>query len=174
MLTGKDDRELAVHLGRQLAFLQPGNFLAAVKSRTEVKIYLAAALKLTYPDTQIGSGADVILALVRTMEKRMPQQQRSLLTQIVGDLVRRQGTLDFEAIYSDYVKGLELTSLRAGLLVCGSLPVALDIIRTEDVTFSGLPLKERMEELVRFTVSEEHFDLRRAVGVEEGTLLQSP
>jgi len=81
--------------------------------------------------------------------------------------------MDFEAIYGDFVKGLELTSLRAGLLVCGSLPVALEIIRAEDVSFSGLSLKERMEELVRFTVSEEHFTLRRAVGAEEGTLQSS-
>ncbi|MBP7125494.1 tetratricopeptide repeat protein [Myxococcota bacterium] len=173
MLTGKEERELAFHLGRQLAFLQPGNFLAAVKSRTEVKVYLAAALKLAYPDMQIGAGAEVILALVRTMEKRMPQQQRSQMSQIVGELVRRQGAMDFEAIYGDFVKGLELTSLRAGLLVCGSLPVALEIIRAEDVSFSGLSLKERMEELVRFTVSEEHFTLRRAVGAEEGTLQSS-
>ncbi|HOU52746.1 MAG TPA: tetratricopeptide repeat protein [Myxococcota bacterium] len=173
MLTGKEERELAFLLGRQLAFLQPGNFLAAVKSRTEVKVYLAAALKLTYPDMQIGAGAEVILTLVRTMERRMPQQQRSALTQTVTELVRRQGTMDFEAIYSDFVKGLELTSLRAGMLVCGSLPVAMDILRTEDVSFSGLALKERMEELVRFTVSEEHFALRRAVGAEEGTLQSS-
>mgnify|MGYP000860176330 CR=1 FL=1 len=165
MLTGHDEREVAFYIGRQLSFLHPMHFLAAVKNLTELKIFLAAALKFSRPDTQIGAGADIVLQLVRLIERRMPQQQKNQLAKLVEEMMSRDPSMDFGRMFEEYFRGLEATALRAGVLVSGNVQTVLNILRSEEVSFSGMSQKDRLDEIIRFTLSEDHFVLRRALGV---------
>lgn len=165
MLTGHDEREIAFFIGRQLSYLNPMHFLASVKNMTELKVFLAAVLKFCRPDTQLGAGADVVLHLVRLIERRMPQQQKNQLAKLVDELYVRFPAMDFQKMFEEFFQSMELTSLRAGTLVSGSAPAVLGILQAEDISFSGMPQRARLEEVVRFAVSEDHFVLRRALGL---------
>lgn len=165
MLTGHDEREVAFYIGRQLSYLHPMHFLAAVKNLTELKIFLAAALKFCKPETQISTGADIVLQLVRMIDRRMPQQQKNQLAKLVDEMSSRYPAMDFGQMYEEFFRGLEATALRSGVLVSGNVQTVLNILRTEDASFSGMAQRDRMEEVVRFTLSEDHFILRRALGV---------
>ena len=165
MLTGHDEREVAFFIGRQLAYLNPMHFLAAVKNMTELKVFLAAVLKFCRPDTQLGAGADVVIHLVRLIERRMPQQQKNQMATLVEELASRYPAMDFHKMFEEFFQSIELSSLRAGALVSGSVPTVLGILQAEDVSFSGMPQRARLEEVVRFAVSEDHFVLRRALGL---------
>ncbi len=165
MLTGREEREIAFLVGRQLSYLHPRHFLAAVKNLTELKVFLVAALKFARPETQVATGAEVVSELVRLIERRMPQAQKSQLTRLMADLEAREPDMDFGRMFDEYFAAIERTALRAGVLVCGNLDVAMTIVGAEEVSFSGLPKKERLEEVVRFGVSDDHFVLRRALGI---------
>lgn len=165
MLTGHDEREIGFLIGRQLAYMNPMYFLAAVKNISELKAFLGAAIKFCRPDTQLGAGADIVLHYVRQIERRMPQQQKNQLMSLIDELFTTYPTGDFGTIFEDFFQLIELTSLRAGMLISGSVPTVLGILQVEDLSFSGMPQKERLEEVVRFAVSENHFVLRRALGV---------
>ena len=84
---------------------------------------------------------------------------------LIDELFTTYPTGDFGTIFEDFFQLIELTSLRAGMLISGSVPTVLGILQVEDLSFSGMPQKERLEEVVRFAVSENHFVLRRALGV---------
>lgn len=165
MLTGHDEREVAFFIGRQLSYLHPMHFLAAVKNMTELKVFLAAVMKFCRPETQLGAGADVVIHLVRLIERRMPQQQKNQLKTLVDDLATKNPAMDFHKMFEEFFQSIERSSLRAGTLVSGSVPTVLGILQAEDVSFSGMPQRMRMEEIVRFAVSEDHFVLRRALGL---------
>jgi tetratricopeptide (TPR) repeat protein len=170
MLTGHEEREVAFLIGRQLAYLHPMHFLASVKNLTELKVFLAAVLKFCRPQTQITTGAEVVTELVKLIERRMPQQQKNQLGKLVDDLAGRKPDLDFGKIFEEQFQSMERTALRAGLLVAGNVGTAFDILKVEETSFSGMSQRDRMEEVVRFAVSEDHFVLRRALGVAvEGT-----
>jgi hypothetical protein len=141
------------------------HFLASVKNMTELKVLLAGVLKFCKPETPLGGGADVVLELVRLIERRMPQQQKNQLGKLLGDLVQREAALDFGGLIEHFFVAMERSALRAGTLVAGSAPASLAVLKAEDMGFSGLSQRERMEEVVRFAISDDHFVLRRALGV---------
>ena len=165
MLTGHDEREVAFYIGRQLSYLHPMHFLATVKNLTELKIFLAAALKFCKSDTQITTGADVVLQLVRVIDRRMPQQLKNQLAKLIDEMATRYPAMDFDQMYEEFFRGIEATALRSGMLVSGNVQTVINILRTEDASFSGMAQKDRIDEVVRFTLSEDHFILRRALGL---------
>ena len=165
MLTGHSEREVAFLVGRQLSYLHPMHFLASVKGRTELKVFMAAVMKFCNPETQVSTGADVVTELVRLIDKRMPQQQKNQMAKLVGDLTARNPDMEVGTLFDTFFVSMERTALRAGTLICGNLDTALDILRTEEAGFSGMNQKERMEEVIRFGISEDHFVLRRALGI---------
>ncbi len=165
MLTGREEREIAFLVGRQLSYLHPRHFLAAVTSLTDLKVFMAAALKFAKPETVVTTGAQVVGDLVRLIERRMPQAQKNQLSRLMADLEASEPDMDFGRMFEEYFAAIERTAIRAGVLVCGNLDVAMTIIGAEDLSFSGLPKKERLGEVIRFGVSEDHFVLRRALGI---------
>jgi hypothetical protein len=170
MLTGHEEREVAFLLGRQLTYLHPMHFLTAVKNLTELKVFMAAVLKFCRPDTRITAGAEIVAELVKLIERRMPQQQKNQLAKLIDELAAKNPGLDFGPMFADFFQSIERTSLRAGTLVSGNVDTIIHVLKGEDVSFSGLTPKERIEEVIRFSVSEDHFILRRALGVAvEGT-----
>ncbi|MBM4397969.1 MAG: tetratricopeptide repeat protein [Deltaproteobacteria bacterium] len=170
MLTGHEEREAAFLIGRQLTFLHPMHFLAAVKNRSELMVFIAAVLKFCKPDTPITTGAEFISEVVRLIERRMPQQQKNHLAKLVEDLAARYPGMDFQSMFEDFFRSVERTALRAGTLVSGNVDIVLTHLKSEEVSFSGMPQRDRLEEVVRFAVSDDHFVLRRALGIAiEGT-----
>jgi len=88
----------------------------------------------------------------------------------VDDLYARYADVEVGEMFRQFFRAMEKTALRTGLLVCGSVDVAMDIVRAEEAGFSDMAVKEREEELAWFAVSDDHFALRRIIGavVESG------
>lgn len=66
-----------------------------------------------------------------------------------------------------WLKGVDLTCDRAGLLLCGDFEMACACIREGDkaMAVSKLTNDERIEELTRFAMSDEYFQLRLNLGL---------
>ncbi|MGZ3456199.1 MAG: tetratricopeptide repeat protein, partial [Polyangiales bacterium] len=64
-----------------------------------------------------------------------------------------------------WMRGSELTALRAGLLLCGDLSIAAKIVRQEAVVPGDPTPNEKVKELVRFAVSDDYHVLRASLGI---------
>jgi hypothetical protein len=59
----------------------------------------------------------------------------------------------------------DLSSMRAGLLLCGDVEPARQSILMDGAAASDIPAQEKIAELYRFAVSDLYSDLRGAIGV---------
>ncbi len=66
---------------------------------------------------------------------------------------------------SRWLEGLDHTASRVGFLVCNDLAFAAQAIRNEALPISRLSVADRIQELVLFSISDEYFALRRALGL---------
>jgi tetratricopeptide (TPR) repeat protein len=165
MFTEQDEREMAFLLGSQVMFLHPMHFLASVNDLTTLKLLMAASLKFARPETEITAAVDVIRDIVKRIDRKMPQRQKQQLAKLISDLVAREPDADFGRILGLFFTGMERTALRAGVLMCGDTNIALRGLSAHEGLFPNLNQRERVEEVVRFSLSDDHFILRKALGV---------
>ena len=59
----------------------------------------------------------------------------------------------------------DLSSMRAGLLLCGDVGPARKTILAEPQSTADLPPREKIAELYKFATSDMYSDLRSAIGV---------
>jgi hypothetical protein len=59
-----------------------------------------------------------------------------------------------------------LTAARVGFLLSSDLTAAARMISTETASTSPLPPKERLRDLLAYSVSEEYFAARKFLGLE--------
>ena len=62
----------------------------------------------------------------------------------------------------------DLTSNRVGLLLCGDLETATRLIQSEQGAIGKLGAQERSEDLYLWSISEDYFGLRKALGLTIG------
>ena len=68
-----------------------------------------------------------------------------------------------------WVQCVEITSARSGLLLCGDLDIAKKIIAAEPQQPGDLTPQEKLKELILFTISDQYFALRAALGIAIGS-----
>jgi hypothetical protein len=66
---------------------------------------------------------------------------------------------------SRWLEGLDHSANRLGLVICNDLAAAAQAIRNETSPLSKVAVPERIQELVLFSISDEYFSLRQALGV---------
>jgi hypothetical protein len=63
---------------------------------------------------------------------------------------------------------VDLTSHRAGFVVANDLALAARYIQMEPAVVGGLTAKDKIKELVLYSISEEYFELREHLGLTIG------
>jgi hypothetical protein len=85
------------------------------------------------------------------------------------DALRRLGKRFVEAgartDIKRWLQAVELTACRAGFLVCNDLETAARMVTQLPAAAIDVPPKEKVKELVLFSVSEEYFRLREHLGI---------
>jgi hypothetical protein len=164
LLSGWSVPELMFVFGKHLT-LQHGehSVRGQFPSVTELEVLLAAAVRIASPSSPAPARhADAVnrahSALLR--ELRPDEQQR------LGLVVASLAALGTSSNVTRWVQCSELTAIRAGLLLSGDLSVAAKILRQETVVPGDLSPTEKVRDLVRFTVSDAYFQLRRALGID--------
>ena len=77
--------------------------------------------------------------------------------------------LDQPTAGSVMVAGVDLTADRAGLLMSDDLSTAVEVIRAADPASSSVTPEDRVEEIYKYSVSEQYFAARKALGVAIGS-----
>ena len=67
---------------------------------------------------------------------------------------------------SAWLRAVELSCDRAGLLLCSDYATAVTCIAREDIHLSKLTVDERVAELTKFAMSDEYSILRGKLGIK--------
>ncbi|HEY2509746.1 MAG TPA: protein kinase [Polyangiaceae bacterium] len=153
---------MAFVAGRHLTYFRPGYYVRhLVPTGTGLKAWLFAAIKMSVPQFPVAPDLQGQVAeAMAAMKPDFQGAEKERLASLVSKLLQAGGALDLKT----WVAAIDLTADRAGFLLAHDLPVSTEVMRaTEDG--ASIPVKERMKELVLFSVSEEYFALRDKLGI---------
>jgi hypothetical protein len=160
LMTGFRDTEIAYCVASTMALLRPAWYLRlALPTVDELEAALVAAVGLVRDDfAGRPELAPMVEAFSSEMQKRVTPQAREVL----GDLCRR---LSERPSLSGWRDAVDAAARRAGLLVCGELEAAARMVSTEPVQPDGPRPRDKVQDLVAFSVSPAYFAARRNLGV---------
>jgi len=95
------------------------------------------------------------------LQRNLPPREVEQLTELV-ERMNAEPALHWDV--DRYLKGMDLTADRAGLIFANDLEKSLAIIRNDAPASAAPSVGERATELIRFAYSEEYFQIRRLIG----------
>ena len=166
VLTGFSPQELTFIVGKHLAMYRGEHYIKTLfPTVTELTVLLFAGIKLVAPDTAVPADIDKqIMATAQTLRGFMQPVQLEGLRMVVKKFLAEGAKANIKR----WVQCVEITSARAGLLLCGDLEIAKKIIAAEPQQPGDLPPQEKLKELILFSISDQYFALRQALGIAIG------
>ncbi|HVR02196.1 MAG TPA: hypothetical protein VMT47_08695 [Polyangia bacterium] len=158
------EAELVFEMGKRMAFLRPERFVrSAVPSAPALDVALRAALALA--GTPIGSGAHngEVERLASDFGRLVPKAVAEQLGAVGRKLVAALGdTIDIPA----WMAAADLTAARVGFALTNDLASAARVISTEPLGGSTVSPKDRLKDLLAYSVSEDYFAVRKFLGLD--------
>jgi tetratricopeptide (TPR) repeat protein len=159
--------ELVFEMAKRMAFLRPERFVrAAVPSVPALDIALRAALAL--------GGSPLLGGAVGDVERLAGDLRRVVSKPVVDQLAvvgkhfmaAKGAAVDVAVDVQSWMGAVDLTSARVGFSLTGDLAAAARVISTEPTAFSPVAPRQRLKDLLAFSVSEEYFAVRKFLGLE--------
>jgi hypothetical protein len=163
LLQGRSDKELAFPIARYMTLLRPEHYLRlTIPTNTELGIAFLAAIKLVQPNFPVPANqaptVDQYLSYMRTTVQPAWHEQLAL---VVHQFIQKKGSIDL----ARWSTAVDLTAHRAGFIVANDLSLSARFIQQEPPTVGGLSTKDKIKELVLYSISEEYFELREHLGL---------
>jgi hypothetical protein len=156
--------EVVFEMGKRMAFLRPERFVrTAVPSAAALDIALRAALALDGTSTGSGPHGGEVAALTAELRRLVPKPITDQLAAVGRKLVTERGdSIDVQA----WMGAADLTAARVGFVLTNDLASAARVISTEAAATSPLSAKQRLTDLLAYSVSEDYFAARKFLGLE--------
>jgi tetratricopeptide (TPR) repeat protein len=166
VLSGRNVGELAFLAAHHLTYTRSGwRMISLLGSLEEIRAVLVAGMAVVRPDlpalTAVGPRAQ---ELAQVLSERMDGPSRDSVARAVDTIMAAGGTLDVLG----WLRSVEETACRAGLLACGDVTVATNVLAVSGTAPGGLSAAERARSLLPFSVSQRHSALRHWLGVAIG------
>jgi tetratricopeptide (TPR) repeat protein len=157
VLSGPTVKELAYLVGRHLTYYRPEyHALVYYPTREELTRLLFAAVQVSMPKGASGHDDPSVAALRARIARHSSAEDRNALDHAVRRLDARGG----RASIGSWMRGVELTAARAGLLLCGDLGVAATLARFEPDPLASVTIDVQRGNLISFCASRAHASLR--------------
>jgi tetratricopeptide (TPR) repeat protein len=156
------NQSLAFVAGRHMTYFRPGYYVRhLVPTGTGLKAWLFAAIKLCVPQFPVAPDLQgQVTEAMGSMQQDFQGVQKEILTSMVSKLLQSGGAIDLKK----WVAAIDLTADRAGFLLAHDLATAAEVMRaTEDA--ASVAAKERVKEVVLFSIGEDYFELRQKLQV---------
>jgi tetratricopeptide (TPR) repeat protein len=169
---GLTQQELAFIAGRHLAYFRPEHYaLVFFPTVIDLSTLFLATIKITLPEVPVPTSLSERVGKMRKeLARHVGDDERARLTDAVKALEARGGRVDLAA----WVRSVELSAGRAGLVLCGDLGVAMKRIRSEARAVGELSAEDRRNDLLAFSASSELAALREKLGVAARPSLNPP
>lgn len=157
---GDDLRPLAFALGRTMVelYLPHYMFVCADRSVPNLKAVLRACRVMARIDVGTPPDVEVLARELRALlPSRYPDQLRELFERIEA--------AGYPLDVGQWARGVEISAHRIGLILADDLGVAAQHIGREREGFSFLTSRDMVQELVRFSISEDYFAVRKSLGL---------
>ena len=159
---GLKGKRLRFTLGKALAYLHPQHLVATVLPAQSLQAALEAAyLLLTGNEEEAYHAPETVQDWFRALGRAMPQGDRAALRPN-AELLFRTGSRPDVAAWQAQV---ELTANHAGLLLCNDIEVAIECLEREPRPLSGLSVKDKTKDLVRYALAPRYHVLRQTLGI---------
>lgn len=159
--SGKTVQQLAFLAGRHLTYYRPEHYaLVFFPTLADLSSLVLAAVRSCIPGLSVPPG-DGGSKVAEQLGGALTPEEKTALEAAVSALDARGGKLDLLA----WIRSVELTATRAGLLLAGDLRVAMRSIKDETRAVGELSLETKRGDLLAFTVSEAYGRLREKMGV---------
>ncbi|MDD5306402.1 MAG: tetratricopeptide repeat protein [Deltaproteobacteria bacterium] len=166
LLSGYSPQDLLFIVTKHLSYCRPEHYIRWVlPTHAELKMLLLAALKIGATDFRLPEDKSGVLAgYVDVLRSNLTPMEVENLSKVVARFIKSGEIVDIKK----WVNAVELTGCRAGFLLANDLEVAARMIQAETGTVDEIPPKEKIKELVLFSISEEYFKLRETLGISIG------
>ncbi|HTR55830.1 MAG TPA: tetratricopeptide repeat protein, partial [Kofleriaceae bacterium] len=163
LLQGKTEREVAFVCARRLAFLRPEYYLRMLlPTNTELKVAVLSAIAMVQPRFAVPANlVATVQQYLPKMQKRMPPHALEQLGAVVQRFIQATPEIDV----AKWGHAVDAASHRAGFVTCGDLEVAARTVAADPAVVGGPSIKDRVKELVLFSVSEDYFAIRAQMGL---------
>lgn len=167
LLSGYSPQDLLFIVTKHLTYYRPEHYIRWVlPTHGELKMLLLASIKLGAPDFKLPADkSGVLQQYVEVLQSKLTPMEGEALRKVVKKYIKSGEVTDIK----QWVNSVELTGCRSGLLLANDLEVAARMIQAEAGAVDEISPKEKIKELVLFSVSEEYFRLREALGITIGT-----
>ena len=155
---GLTSQELSFFAGRHLSYYRPEHYaLVFFPTLAELSALFLSAVKLALPEVPIPAHqGEAVARMRRELAKHSTPQEKEWLGRAVRELEARDGRVDLAA----WIRSVELTAGRAGLLLCGDISVAVKCVKRESRAIAEVTAEDRRGDLLAFCASTHHGDLR--------------
>ena len=153
-----NEAELAFELGKRMAYFRPERYLNfALQTLPKLEGAFYGALDAAGKPVE-GHGSGVMSA---QLKKSVP----SAVLEQVGVVASKMELKPSNGVISGWRSATDLTANRVGLILCNDLQVAARSVATEKSSQSTLSAKDRLRDLLSYSVSEEYFAVRKHLGL---------
>ncbi len=161
MLSGKTERELGFLAARNIALLRPEFYLASAYPATEhLKVFFYAAFALATGAVPGDAPLDTVTPLVNAL-RRLPEPVLAPLRNQTAAYLNSGVNPDL----SRWLRSVDHTANRIGLLLSGDLRQAIASVKNEQFLIGKASVKDKVKELILFSISDEYAALRRELGI---------
>ncbi len=158
LLQGRPEKEIAFAAAKKLAFMRPEHYLKlALPTNTELKTAFLSAIVLVRSDFPVPADMRAnVQVYLPEMQKRIPPQMFEQLNVVVSRFLQNAPKIDM----AQWGHAVEATSHRVGFIISGDLETAARMVSAEPTVVGGPQAKDKIKELVLYSVSEDYFFVR--------------
>ena len=160
LLSGQNPLDVVFIVAKHLAYYRGEHYIRTMfQTKDELKLVLVAAMHI--------AGVEIsdpnVVEWARQIRGQMQPADVELLNSITKRFVDAGARTDIKR----WMQSVELTACRAGFVLCNDLEIAARMIQAEPPMGAvDLTPKEKIQELILFSVSESYFRLREALGIQ--------
>ena len=172
VVRGMGTKDLAFLAGRHLTYYRREHYaLVHYPTINELSALFLGAVKLAMPELPVPQHlGDAVARRRKVLAKHVRSADKERLAAAVKRLDARDGRVDLAA----WIKSVELTAQRAGLLLCGDLRVATARMRGETRTIAELSFDAKRGDLLGYCASEKLARARTLLSVDAHTSVRPP
>jgi golgin subfamily B member 1 len=160
--TGMTVQQLAFLAGRHLTYYRPEHYaLVFFPTLADLSTLVLAAVRLVIPGISVPPPPDGDSKVMVDLGSRLTAEKKKDLEDAVARLDERGGKLDLLA----WIRHVELTAARAGLMLAGDLRVPMRILKDETRAIGELSDDTKRGDLLAFCASDAYGKLRERMGV---------